>query len=81
MGGFSSLTPSGTSVLLQGELTKTPEGTKQARPHSTSCDLRCNPLVPVRNMVNLCHRHQRTGSFHDEVAWPTCNEDKRMPHR
>ncbi|CAL5224923.1 g7691 [Coccomyxa viridis] len=29
VGGFGSLTPSGTSVLLQGELTKTPEGTKQ----------------------------------------------------
>ena len=35
-GGFGSLTPSGTSVLLQGELTKTPEGTKQARFLDTS---------------------------------------------
>ena len=31
VGGFSSLTPSGTSVLLEGQLTQTPEGTKQAR--------------------------------------------------
>jgi len=30
VGGFSSLTPSGTSVLLEGELAQTPEGTKQA---------------------------------------------------
>ena len=28
-GGFSSLTPSGTSVLLEGHLTETPAGTKQ----------------------------------------------------
>lgn len=36
VGGFSSLTPSGTSVLLQGELTKTPEGTKQVGPLAMS---------------------------------------------
>ena len=41
VGGFSSLTPFGTSVLLQGELTKTPEGTKQACPCYASCDLWC----------------------------------------
>ena len=28
-GGFSSLTPSGTSVLLEGHLAETPAGTKQ----------------------------------------------------
>ena len=47
VGGFSSLTPSGTSVLLQGELTKTPEGTKQARP--VAIPLRSSPVRSAQN--------------------------------
>jgi dihydrodipicolinate reductase len=30
VGGFKELTPSGTSVLLEGQLAETPQGTKQA---------------------------------------------------
>ena len=32
VGGLKALTPTGTCVLVEGELTPTPEGTKQVGP-------------------------------------------------
>lgn len=39
VGGLKLLTPTGTSVLIEGELTPTPEGTKQVCTCSAACAL------------------------------------------
>jgi hypothetical protein len=33
VGGLKKLVPTGTCVLIEGNLAETPEGTKQVRPH------------------------------------------------
>eukprot|EP00983_Pelagomonas_calceolata_P028211 883430-Pelagomonas_calceolata.AAC.7 len=45
VGGLKLLTPTGTSVLVEGELTPTPEGTKQ----TWSRDYRRGPMTWFRD--------------------------------
>lgn len=50
VGGLKALTSTGTSVLVQGTLRRTPEGTLQVH---APCDLG----IPPDNLVLFCHQH------------------------
>ena len=54
VGGLKNLVPTGTSVLVEGELSATPEGTKQVQaPVAFACVSECVCML-VRACMHTC---------------------------